>query len=94
MSSLLSDERPWMTICVVAIVFIVAVVGGVVVITNPETLSFDQYVTVLTGLAIGSGLLGIGRGIAAQKNTEDVLRDIAKEFQEQSPVVLPQDPPA
>lgn len=84
MSSVLSDERPWMTICVVAIVLIVTIVGGIVVITNPQTLSFDQYVTVLTGLAIGSGLLGIGRGIASQKNTEDVLRDIAQEFQEQA----------
>lgn len=80
LKSLLTDEKPWMTICVVFIVFIVAIVGGVVVIVSPDHLSFQEYITLLTGLAVGSGLLGIGRGIAASKNPEDILRNIAAEF--------------
>lgn len=80
LKSLLTDEKPWMTICVVFIVVIVAIVGGVVVIVDSSSLSFQEYVTLLTGLAVGSGLLGIGRGIAASKNPEDILRNIAAEF--------------
>lgn len=80
LKSLFTDEKPWMTICVVGIVFIVAVVGGVVVITDPASLSFQEYVTVLTGLAVASGLLGIGRGIAARKDPQAILDEIAADF--------------
>jgi hypothetical protein len=43
---------------------IVAIAGAVVSIVHPENLGFDQYIR---DLAVGAGLLGIGRGIAAKK---------------------------
>jgi hypothetical protein len=47
-------------------------VGGVVVIVHPDTLSFDQYVDALSKLAIGVGILwrrpGAGRGAAPPVN--------------------------
>lgn len=53
------------TLLVAILVTIGAVVGGVVCIANPDTLSFDQYLSALSKFAIGVGLLGIGRGVAA-----------------------------
>ena len=51
---------------IVTIVFLLsAVVGGIVVVVEPSTLSFEEY---LTRIAAFGGLLGIGRGLAAQKN--------------------------
>jgi flagellar biosynthesis component FlhA len=55
------------TVLVAVLVVIVAVVGGVVVIVHPDTLSFKQYVDALSKLAIGVGVLGVGRGLAARK---------------------------
>lgn len=42
------------------ITVILAVVGGITVITNPDTLSFDQYLTAMAPLI---GLVAIGRGV-------------------------------
>jgi hypothetical protein len=42
------------------LVVLVALVGGVVVIVHPTTLSFAAYIR---DLAVGFGLLGIGLGI-------------------------------
>ena len=53
------------TVLVVAIAVIIVLVGGVVCITNPDTLSFDAYLKALIGAIVGTGLLGIGRGHAA-----------------------------
>ena len=39
---------------------IVVLTGGIVCIVHPETLSFNEYVKYV---AVGGGLLGIGRGI-------------------------------
>lgn len=52
------------TYVVVGIVAVVALCGGVLVIVHPETLSFQQYSDDLQKLAVGVGLLGVGRGIA------------------------------
>lgn len=45
-----------------AIVGLIAIVGGVVVIVNPETLDFEAYVK---NVGIAAGLLGIGLGLDA-----------------------------
>lgn len=42
------------------IVLIVVIVGGIVCITDPQTLSFKQYVD---AVALAAGLLAVGRGI-------------------------------
>lgn len=57
------DRLPIATLLVAVITILVAVVGGIVTLTNPSGLSFEEYVTLMTGLAGANGLLGIGRGI-------------------------------
>jgi hypothetical protein len=59
------EPAPIATTLVSVLVFIVAIVGGVVLIVGKSSLNFQEYVTAVTGLAVASGLLGIGRGIAA-----------------------------
>lgn len=49
------------TIAMVAVVLVVAVAGAVVTIVNPDTLGFERYITLMTGLGAA---LGIGRGLA------------------------------
>lgn len=56
---------PVATILTAVLVGIAALVGGVVTIVHPETLSFDQYLKALGAFAIGTGLLGVGRGVLA-----------------------------
>lgn len=58
MSNLLSTATPIIT----ALVVIVALVGGIVVVTNPETLSFREYLHDLAPWVAG---VAIGKGIAA-----------------------------
>jgi hypothetical protein len=53
------------TLLVIALAVIVGVAGEVVTIVNPDSLSFDEYIKTLAGVAGASGLLGIGRGILA-----------------------------
>jgi flagellar biosynthesis component FlhA len=60
----MSDKLPWGTILTAMIVAIVAVVGGIVVIVHEETLSFENYVQSLSDLAVGVGLVTVGRGVA------------------------------
>lgn len=42
------------------IVALIALVGGIVVVVHPETLSFAEYVK---NVGIAAGLLAIGRGL-------------------------------
>lgn len=42
------------------IVALIALIGGIVVIVHPETLSFEDYVK---NVGIAAGLLAIGRGL-------------------------------
>ncbi len=51
---------PWATLIVV----LIALVGGLVVILHPETLSFAEYVR---NVGVAAGLLAVGRGLAARK---------------------------
>lgn len=60
----MKEEFPWATFCVVVLTFIVAAVGGAVVIWGePGALSFAEYARLLARFAIALGVLSIGRGI-------------------------------
>lgn len=59
------NGAPVATIIQVIVTVIVALVGGLVTLTNPDALDFDQYVKYLGILSVGNGLLGVGRGINA-----------------------------
>ncbi len=61
------NELPVATYLIAALCGIVAVVGGVVTVTSPDTLSFPQYLDAVSAFAIGVGILGIGRGISASR---------------------------
>jgi hypothetical protein len=61
----LNDSLPWATIMMAVLVAIAAIAGAVVVITNPGSLSFQEYLDVLKNFAIAVGIVGIGRGIAS-----------------------------
>ena len=61
----LNDSMPWATIMTAVLVGIAAVAGAVVVIRNPSSLDFQQYLDVLKNFAIAVGIVGIGRGIAS-----------------------------
>lgn len=57
------NELPIATYIIAGLCGIVAVVGGVVTITAPETLSFKEYLDAVSAFAIGVGILAVGRGI-------------------------------
>jgi predicted permease len=57
------DKMPWATIIGGAIVIIVALVGGFITAFHSETLSFKDYVDSLSNLAVGVGLVAVGRGV-------------------------------
>ena len=61
----LNDSMPWATIMTAILVAIAAIAGAVVVIRNPDSLSFQQYLDILKSFAIAVGIVGIGRGIAS-----------------------------
>jgi len=58
------DKLPWGTIIGGVIVLIVAGIGGAITIIEPKTLSFSAYVSSLSDLAVGVGLVTVGRGAA------------------------------
>jgi hypothetical protein len=59
-------EKAGIITVVLVTFFLLAAVGGlVVVVSRPDTLSFQDYLTLMTGLAGALGLLGIGRGVKA-----------------------------
>jgi hypothetical protein len=55
------DKWPWTTILAGVIVTIVALFGGIAVVG--ESLDFQDYASTLSDLAIGVGLVAVGRGI-------------------------------
>jgi hypothetical protein len=57
------DKLPWGTMLGGLIVLIAALVGGVLVAIGKSSLNFDSYVNDLSKLAIGVGLVAVGRGI-------------------------------
>lgn len=60
------EHVPWATISAGLIVVIAAVAGGVVVIVGKSSLNFSDYVDALSKLAVGVGLVAVGRGINKQ----------------------------
>jgi dipeptide/tripeptide permease len=62
------DKLPWATILGGLIVFVAAVVGAVVVIVGKSSLNFQDYVNALSKLAVGVGLVAVGRGIHKSGN--------------------------
>lgn len=57
------NDLPVATYLVAGLTVIVAVVGGIVTITNPATLNFADYLTRLGEFVIATGVLGVGRAI-------------------------------
>ncbi len=57
------NDLPVATYIIAGLTAIVAVVGGIVTITSPETLSFKEYLDAISAFAIGVGILAVGRGI-------------------------------
>lgn len=57
------NEEPFATYAVAAILSIVTIAGAIVALVNPDALSAGEYLGALGWVAIGAGLLGIGRGI-------------------------------
>jgi hypothetical protein len=53
------------TIMVGIVLVVVAGVGGIVTVVEPDTLSFKDYVDALEKLVVGIGILGVGRGLAS-----------------------------
>ena len=47
-------------ICTLVILVVITIIGGIIVVVHPGTLTFHQY---LSDLAVAWGLLGIGHGI-------------------------------
>lgn len=60
------DKLPWATIFGGLIVLIAAGVGALVVVVGKSSLNFDSYVDDLSKLAVGVGLVAVGRGIHKQ----------------------------
>lgn len=56
-----------MTVLVVAVALIVVLVGAFLVVTGNYNEQFRKWVDDLVVLAIASGLLGVGRGIAKNR---------------------------
>lgn len=57
------NQQPIATYLIAGLCAIVAIVGGIVTIVSPQTLSFKEYLDAVSGFAIGVGILAIGRGI-------------------------------
>jgi len=58
-----AEEFPWATALIVLITVVMIVGGGLTVLIGDTTLTARGYFRDLALLAIGIGLLGIGRGV-------------------------------
>jgi hypothetical protein len=58
-----AGKVPWATVFGGLIVFVAAIVGGVVVIVGSSSLNFAGYIDSLSKLAVGVGLVAVGRGV-------------------------------
>lgn len=59
------SQAPVATLLVAALATIIVIAGAVVMIVDPDTLSFEDYIKALATMGIGAGALGVGRGILA-----------------------------
>jgi hypothetical protein len=81
----LSSNKPVITILTVMIALICVIVGGVVTITNPQSLSFHQYIT---DIAFVGGALGLGAGIGRGIDSNGQAQAAALEQAQPDPVYL------
>jgi hypothetical protein len=97
----IASDKPVVTILTLVAATVAIVVGGIVTITNPQSLSFHQYVQDIAFMAGALGLgSGIGRGIdsyggrvtATQRTMMD--QQIAAMQGTQQPPPPPGPPPA
>ena len=98
--SQIASDKPVVTILTLIAALVALVVGGVVTITNPQSLSFHQYIQdiALLGGALGLGS-GIGRGIdsygqavAGKAPTPPVVVEAPAPVVEVGPEAPPPDP--
>ena len=69
MGKLLNSDSPVMTYAMVLIVVIVAVVGGIAVLTDNYDDDFNRYIDDLTKLALAVAGLGFARGVKGAADT-------------------------
>jgi len=62
----LLDENPIASIAFV----LAALIGGVVVIIQPETLTFSDYLKDMGAFGAGAGILGVARSLAGKGGKE------------------------
>ena len=71
----LSSDKPVVTILTLVVVLVVVVAGAIVTITNPNSLTFEQYIRDIAILGAGLGLgNGIGRGIESSGHAQASAR--------------------
>lgn len=89
----IASDKPVVTILTILAAGVAIIVGGIVTITNPQTLTFHQYVQDIAFMAGALGLgSGIGRGIDSYgQHVSDTQRQI---FAAQAPPQMPPDPTA
>src|SRR3954451_11675317 len=59
----LNENTPWMTIIICLLAVLFTIVGGVVTLVQPQTLSFDEYLERTGQLALAVAALGVGRSL-------------------------------
>lgn len=64
-----TERLPVVTWLALVVGLIVVIAGAVGTIVDPDALAFGEYLILLVALALGLGLLGIGRGIATGLRT-------------------------
>jgi hypothetical protein len=91
---------PIATILTAVLVLVIALVGGVETILNPQVLGFESYVKALSAAAVASGVLGLGRGThaagqaLADAHREAAVGELAPGPGKADDFAEPQEPPA
>lgn len=72
------DFNEWgpVTVLLVILTVLVAIVGGLITIIQPETLSFEELLNDLQKFALALGVLGVGRGIKAAGDQRALKADL------------------
>jgi hypothetical protein len=70
------DDNP-VTAAMFALLFLVAGVGGVLIIFDQAgSMSYEDYTNILTKMALALGLLGIGKGVKTGLENHAVLKSL------------------
>jgi hypothetical protein len=86
--SQIASDKPVITILTIVAATVAIIVGGVVTITNPQSLSFHQYIQDITFMA---GALGLGSGIG--RGIDSYGGKVAEAQRAPAPTVTPLPPP-